>query len=160
MSKISEILEKLYKCIGAGEPRRPIAPQYVNEAVDVLQSFKVNDAKGLFYYMSAINLLNAAIKMKEYKKKLSYGFIKGKAVDIMEFIANRHNIENVRYYFNATENCLYVTVFDVVFSFHQVAKTDFILNVAAKAEPIVWPGIRLQWIAEELYLLAKEQIGL
>lgn len=156
MSKISETLEKSHKSIKEGEPRRPIAPEYVDKAVAVLRTYKVEDAEGLFYYMSANNLLNAAIKMKEYKKKLSYGFIKGKAVDIMEFIANRNDIENVRYYFNATENCLYIKLFDVVFSFHQVQKTDFILNVAAKAEPIVWPGIRLQWIAEELLVLAEE----
>ena len=39
----------------------------------------------------------------------------------------------------------------MVFSFHQVKETNQILNVAAKAEPITWPGIRLQRIAQSVF---------
>ena len=164
MSEISERISAIYSTVADDEPRRDIAPSSVDQAIHVLRNYRIEDAKGLFYYMSAISLLNAAIKMPKYRKgdcrrkEINYNFIKGKARVVVEYVIAQRDFEGVTYYYNAPERCLYVKVFDVVFSFHQVVETDFILHRAANQPHFEWPGIRLQWIAEEVFLIGKELI--
>lgn len=105
-----------------------------------------------------------AIKMKKYKtyeyknKKLTYRFIKGKARIIVECVVGKKNYNDVSCFYNNEKKCLYVKVFDVVFSFHQIDETDFILNKAAHNTPFTWPGIKLQWIAEDVFVIAKDLV--
>lgn len=159
--KDEKIKIAVYQTISEGEPRRDIAPETVSDAIHVLKSYRVQDSKGLFYYLTAINLLNAAIKMQQYRfgeyhqREISYFFIKGKARVIVECVIAKRPFDNVIYYYKPSEKCLYVKVFDVVFSFHQVEETDFVLNIAAKKPSFDWPGIKLQWIAEDVFFIGK-----
>ncbi len=105
--------------------------------------------------MSAINLLNAAIKQKEYKNELKYGFIKRKALLIAKIIISKYRYDNIRCYYDMDEKCIYIEVYGVVFSFHKIIEDPLIIETAAKAEKIVWPEIRLQRIAEPLFEIAK-----
>lgn len=156
MSEISDYIKEAYTSIRIDEERRPIASDTVDAAMDVLKSYRINDTVGLFYYLAAINLLNAAIKMKQYKKRLRYSFIKGKARVVTEYVIAKNRFDGVFYHYNKPENCLYVKVLDVVFSFHYVDETPFILGPASQTAPVEWSGIRLQILAEEIFLKAKE----
>lgn len=132
-----------------------ISREHVEEAITVLRTLSLKRARDFFYYLSAINLLNAAIKQSEYKKELGYGFIKGKALLVAKIIITRYRYDDIRYFYSIDEKCLYIDVYGVVFSFHNILEDPIIINTAAKAQTIVWPGIRLQRIAEPLYNLAK-----
>ncbi len=50
---------------------------------------------------------------------------------------------------------MFFEVFGVIFSFHQILESKLIKNVAAKNTPIQWTGIRLQRIAQNLFIYAK-----
>lgn len=62
--------------------------------------------EGFFRVLSALNLLNAAIKDKRWTSELSYGFIKGRAAILFDqWIANP--IEGVRAYYNKEEGAVF-----------------------------------------------------
>ena len=61
MSKISEHIFGLYSQL-IGDEIQPIDENVVDEAMDVINKINVTDANSLFYFLSAINLLNAAIR--------------------------------------------------------------------------------------------------
>lgn len=159
MTKISNYIEDKYSSLPANEKRHEISPMAVNTAINVVKFHYVKNEKDLFYYLAAINLLNAAIKMKKYKKSLSYRFIKGKARVITECVIARKQFKGVNFYYSAGENCLYVKVLDVIFSFHYVDETPFILNIASAMPPIKWSGIKLQIIAEDVFIKATELVS-
>lgn len=75
MSKISEYIFGLYHQL-VGDEIQPIDENVVDEAMGVINKINVTDANSLFYFLSAINLLNAAIKTEKYKSRLFYEFIK------------------------------------------------------------------------------------
>ena len=64
MSKISEHIFGLYSQL-VGDEIQPIDKKVVDEAMDVINKINVTDANSLFYFLSAINLLNAAIKTEK-----------------------------------------------------------------------------------------------
>ena len=75
MSKISEHIFGLYSQL-VGDEIQPIDENVVDEAMGVINKINVTDDNSLFYFLSAINLLNAAIKTEKYKSRLFYEFIK------------------------------------------------------------------------------------
>ena len=127
----------------------------VDEAILILRFLRINQKSDAFLYLSAINLLNAAIKQPAYKKKLGYGFIKGKALLAARIIITRMHDKSIRYYYDTEEKCLYIEVYNIVFSFHNILEDALILEKAANANKIVWPGIRLQRIAPFLFSFAR-----
>lgn len=156
MGFVSDKVSDEYKKVDLEAPAVLINRESVEEAIAILRKLKIYRTRDVFLYLSAINLLNAAIKQTEYKKELKYGFIKGKALLLARIIITRYRYDNVRYYYNTDEKCLYIEVYDVVFSFHNILEDSIIIETAAKAEKIVWPEIRLQRIATPLFELAKE----
>ena len=66
MSKISEHIFGLYSQL-VGDEIQPIDENVVDEAMGVINKINVTDDNSLFYFLSAINLLNAAIKTEKYK---------------------------------------------------------------------------------------------
>ena len=71
MSKISEHIFGLYSQL-VGDEIQPIDENVVDEAMGVINKINVTDDNSLFYFLSAINLLNAAIKTEKYKSRLFY----------------------------------------------------------------------------------------
>lgn len=69
MSKISEHIFGLYSQL-VGDEIQPIDENVVDEAMGVINKINVTDDNSLFYFLSAINLLNAAIKTEKYKSRL------------------------------------------------------------------------------------------
>ena len=149
------IVEVLYN--QSGRKRCQIDNTIVEEAIYMVNNFQVNTPISLFYYLSALNLLNAAIKRNAHKAKLSYEIIKGKVVEIVDYVyTNKARFDNISFYYDKSDICLYINAFDVIFSFHQVIETPIIIQ-ASQFEPIEWKGIRLQQIAQPLFMYAKKE---
>lgn len=138
------------------EPMKEITDKEIKSAKKILYRFNaIYDTNHLFLVLSAINLLNAAIKKKEYKKKLGYSLIKTKASLLLELLIKGDSMNCVTYYYNAEEKCMYVKVYGVIFSFHNISESDIILNTAPQ-NIIEWTGIKLQAIPIEVFELAKK----
>ncbi len=108
-----------------------------------------------FRVLSALNLLNAAIKDKRWKSELSYGFIKGRAAQLFDqWIANP--VDDVKAYYNVGEGAVFFDVDGVIFSYHRIGLSKRIRSFiySAANSPIEWAGMRLQKIPVELFDLA------
>ena len=112
-----------------------------------------------FCIFACLNLLNSAIKLPEWKKKLTYEFIKGNAARVFAgYIL--HPVDGVQAYYAIDERCVYFKVYGVVFSFHHIPCNGLIRSYVAspKNVPLKWSGIRLQKIAcEVLDIIAPAQ---
>ncbi|MDA3808848.1 MAG: hypothetical protein PF518_00825 [Spirochaetaceae bacterium] len=109
----------------------------------------------LFELLLSLNLLNAAIKSKTYKKRISYGLIKSRAAQLFELlIQNEIGNKNISFFINLIEKCAYVEMRGLQFSYHQISLKNIIKDFSLSEENIVkpWRGIRLQKIAAELYV--------
>ncbi len=119
-----------------------------------------NNQDDVFAVLSALNLLNAAIKDKRWKHQLSYGFIKGRAAALCDQWIESP-IHGVAAYYDQTEQAVFFDVGGVIFSYHYIQMSEriwsFIRSSANK--PIVWAGIRLQMIPVELFELAMASRG-
>ena len=108
-----------------------------------------------FRALSALNLLNSAIKDKRWRRQLSYAFIKGRATDLFEGWI-RNPVQGVKAYYDGKERAVFFEIDGVVFSYHNIRLSDttraFIRSAANRH--IEWPGIRLQKIPVELFDLA------
>ena len=62
-----------------------------------------------FKALSALNLLNSAIKDNRWKRELTYGFIKGRASELFDtWISNP--VEGVKAYYNGQERAVFFEV--------------------------------------------------
>lgn len=135
------------------KPVKDITEVEIKKAKDILSKLEIIlSANHLFLVLASINLLNAAIKKKHYKNKLSYFIIKTKATYVLELLIKSESMDNTSYYYNNEEKCMYVKVHGVIFSFHNIYESDIILNNNS-LERIDWTGIRLQKIAVEVFEL-------
>ena len=151
MNEISNSVIELYNQLGQGESMS-INEEMVKKAINVVLYLHPKNEDEVFLILCALNLLNAAIKTELFKDNLSYDLIKTNAAKLVAVFDVLKN-DDVSYYYNKDEYCLYLKYGDVVFSFHHVPLTSEILK-ASFASPISWPGIRLQKIAQPLMNLA------
>ena len=157
MSTISDHIFSLYNQLKENEIQH-IDDYVVDEAVSVINNTKPTDTNSLFYILTAINLLNAAIKLERHKSQLFYGFIKSKVSKLADaYLNNAEMFEDVSVYYDNNQKCIYFDVYGVIFSFHQIQESKLIKTVASNNQPIIWAGIRLQRIAQNVFLYAKEQ---
>ncbi|MGL5980680.1 MAG: hypothetical protein ACRCZY_07390 [Phocaeicola sp.] len=130
----------------------------INEAMKCTKE-EIKTKNDSFLVLSSLNLLNAAVKIEEHKKQVSYSFIKPAISRLVQYCikSQEHNlIDEICY--DAKIKCMYLRCFDIQFSFHYINTSyidpdilEFISNKSA-----IWDGIRLQPIALELYQLAKD----
>ena len=109
----------------------------------------------LFALLLSLNLLNAAVKRKAYKERISYGLIKSRAAKLFKLlIQNETGNKNILFYINLKEKCAYVEMRGLQFSFHQIALNGILGDFSLSVENIVkpWREIQLQKIAAELYV--------
>ena len=151
MNEISNSVIELYDQLGQRESMS-INEEMVKKAINIVLYLHPKNEDEVFLMLCALNLLNAAIKTELFKDNLSYDLIKTNAAKLVAVIDALKN-NDVSYYYNKDEYCLYLKYGDVVFSFHHVPLTSEILK-ASFASPISWPGIRLQKIAQPLMNLA------
>ena len=130
----------------------------IDEATQYIQQ-DVQSKNDVFIKLCALNLLNAAIKDKEYKKELSYGYIKPRVSRLVNFLASHfENGYADELYYDAQGQCMYIRCYGIQFSFHNIIVTKEISIFAnsEKNNPVEWDGIRLQPISKDLFLLAKD----
>lgn len=167
MSEPLNYISELYKNVDDEGPIPLIENTVVEEAIAVVKdmSFKETESlvpvDSLFYYLSALALLNAAIK-HQYKGRIHYGFIKLNAKKVAEYVINhKEEYTEASVYYRKEEKkencCLFLKVHDVVFSFHHIEEDDTILS-AVEFEPIEWTGIKLKYIAQPLFLYARDTV--
>lgn len=146
-NEISGLISEWLQTISEGQTISFDA-ELVNKAVNIVLFLHPKKEDEVFLLLCALNLLNAAIKTESYKDKLSYDLIKSNAARLVTVIDNLKK-DSISYYYNKEECCLYFEFSGIVFSFHHVPLTSEILK-ASFANPITWPGIRLQKIAHSL----------
>lgn len=154
MSEVSYHINRILLSLEKYDSRH-IDSSVVEDAILVIKELHFNDSLSLFYYLSALTLLNAAIKLKVFPK-LHYAFIKNNARVAAERIIEHHEqYPDIYVYYSVQEKCLFFQVFDVIFSYHHVEETPLIIQ-ASQFKTIVWKGIRLRPIAQPFYLYAKQ----
>jgi len=130
----------------------PISEESVKDAIRCIDDFELNNSESMFTIVAALNLLNASVKKDNLKSSLYYAYIKTNVSKVADYyLSNKDKFEGVTVYYEKLRYCFYFNIFDVVFSFHQIKETNLIVNVAANSEPITWPGIRLQRIAQSVF---------
>ncbi len=72
-----QMVERIYR-ENENMTDRGIDEMVITEALGVATE-ECDTQEGFFRVLSALNLLNSAIKDKRWKRQLSYGFIKGRA---------------------------------------------------------------------------------
>lgn len=146
---IADLISELNARIANGETF-DIDTTSVSKALAMVENPVVHSDADVLAYLSALNLLNAAIKKAEYKQQLSYGIIKTRAAALLAKI-DAIKGSSISYYYNPNEHCLYYKYGEVVFSFHNVPLIPEMLK-ASRSTPIKWGGIRLQQIAQPLFM--------
>lgn len=132
--------------------------ELIDEAKQYIQR-EVQNKKDVFVKLCSLNLLNAAIKDKEYKKELSYGYIKPCVSRLVNFLVSHSENRYVdELYYDAPDQCIYIRCYGIQFSFHNITVTKEIATFADSElnVPVKWDGIRLQPISEDLFFLAKD----
>lgn len=151
MSKASDYIMQLYNNC-AEDTILLISEDAVKKALDYVKNYQVKDADSLFVVIASLNLLNAETKTDELKEFFYQGFIKSTVSKVADtVISNQEKFNDVSIYYDKNRKCLYFSIFEVVFSFHYLKETKYIVEIAANAEPIIWPGIRLQRIAQPIF---------
>ena len=129
MNEISNNVIELYNQLGQGESMS-INEEMVKKAINVVLYLHPKNEDEVFLMLCALNLLNAAIKTELFKDNLSYDLIKTNAAKLVAVIDALKN-NDVSYYYNKDEYCLYLKYGDVVFSFHHVPLTSEILKASS-----------------------------
>lgn len=148
-----QMVENLYKQY-ENRTDKGLDEMIITEALGVATE-RCGDKNGFFRVLSALNLLNAAIKDQRWKRQLSYGFIKGRAAKLFDqWIASP--VDGVKAYYNKSEGAVFFKVDGIVFSYHRIAFSERIKSFihSAANKPIEWGGVRLQKIPVELFDLA------
>lgn len=134
------------------------------DAKVVLLTTPKNDTE-LLNVLVAMNLINAALKRKEFKSKekyalIHYGMLKPKVSRLFHNIIMNREDFNIAFYINPKQKCAYIEIKDLQFSFHNITINET-LKVFVESDlnnPKEWKGVRLQKIAGELfdYIIKKE----
>ena len=147
MNEVGNYVINLYSQMAEGD-NMPISEEFVNKALNIVIYIHPNNEDEVFLKLCALNLLNAAIKTDSFKDYLSYDLIMSNAAKMIAVIDNL-NKKGITYYYDKDESRLYFRLAGIVFGFHHAPLTGEILK-ASFANPIIWPGIRLQKIAQPL----------
>lgn len=113
----------------------------------------------LLLVAASMNLINAALKRKEYKSKekdaiIHYGMLKPKVSRLLNYMLEIDILNfDCNFYINASEHCAYIEIEGLQFSFHNITITENlrVFVNSEKNKPKPWKGIRLQKIAGELF---------
>ena len=149
MNNIKDYILNIYNGLQENEVL-PISNDSIKDAIRHIEVFSLKDSKNLFVIVAALNLLSADAK-KNVKTNLYYSYIKSNVSKVADYVISNKNIfPDASVYYDKNQRCFYFNVFEVIFSFHQVKETEKILE-AANYDPIIWPGIRLQRIAQTIF---------
>lgn len=105
-----------------------------------------------------MNLINAALKRKEYKSNekdalVYYGLLKPYVSKLFNNILDNRQKFEIDFYINHQENCAYIEIEGLQFSFHSIAIDESLKTFISSPlnNPKPWKSIRLQKIAGALF---------
>lgn len=114
--------------------------------------------KELFQILCSMNLINAALKSKEFNDEIYYGMLKPKVSMLLEYIIENNSDFTIEIYVDDSKYCAYIELYNLQFSFHNISIGEklkgFIKSPLNK--PVNWKGLRLQKIAGELFEYSKK----
>lgn len=140
-----QMVENLYK-INENRTDKCLDDMIITEALGVATGH-CEDKDDFFRVLSALNLLNAAIKDKRWKSELSYGFIKGRVAQLFDqWIA--HPVDDVKAYYNEIEGAVFFDVDGVVFSYKRINRSVFECMVTDS---------QYQIVSTELHMLCEKR---
>jgi hypothetical protein len=121
---------------------------------------KILNSIDTFHILCSLNLLNSAIKSKEYSSMIHYGGIKNNVSRVLKKIILNEQIKLVDNFWidTAKNNCVYFETFGVQFSFHSIIIKDEVIEEFVHSKKNIirdWKGVRMQFIAPELFQLAN-----
>ncbi len=160
-------LKKIIQLSSSDDHKSEITSDKLIQAKTILLTTPSNN-KELIKVLVAMNLINAALKLKEFKSKkgdkdalIYYGFLKPRVSSLFHnLIVNRQNFD-IDFYINQQEKCAYIEIQGLQFSYHNITIDEtlklFINSPLNNPKP--WKEVRLQKIAGELfdYITNKEE---
>lgn len=163
MSELDQIIQLSYDDTHITE----ITVDKIADAKVILLTTPKNNRE-LLKVLVAMNLINAALKLKEFKTKekdalIHYGLLKPRVSRILHHLIDKRQKFEIDFYINQQEQCAYIEVEGLQFSFHNITIDEslkaFINSPLNKPKP--WKGVRLQKIAGELfdYMTKKEALN-
>ena len=139
------------------QQRLPVNAELVYEAASVVEHlFPPQDTDEAFRILTALNLLNTAVKLPWGAQMVTYAYIKGYAA-CMFVVQAYKQLPSLYIYLDDADDVAYFRVYGVQISFHHLVRTPELAEVLliANNSPQRWDGLRLQLIAVELFRLAN-----
>jgi len=153
MSELDRIIELSYDDIHITE----ITIDKIVDAKVVLLTTPKNN-KELLKVLVAMNLINAALKRKEFRTEekdalIQYGMLKPRVSRLFKDILDNRSKFDIDFYIKTKDNCAYIEINGLQFSFHNITinKTLKVFVDSDLNNPKEWQGVRLQKIAGELF---------
>ena len=157
MKKIEEYILGIYNKLPEGDSQL-ISEDSVKDAIRYIDAFDLSDSRNLFVVVAALNLLNADVKRGNLKSSLYYGYIKSNVGKVADYVvSHKKDFEDTSVYYDKNQRCFYFNILGIIFSFHQITENARVLE-ATNNNPIIWPGIRLQRIAQSVFEYAVNVI--
>lgn len=153
MSELDQIIQLSYDDTHITE----ITLDKITDAKSIILKTPQNNTE-LLKILVAMNLINAALKRKEYRTKdkkatVYYGMLKPRVSRLFHNLIDNRQKFDIDFYINQQDKCAYIEIEGLQFSFHNIIM-DEPLKVFIKSHvnnPKPWKGIRLQKIAGELF---------
>ena len=139
------------------QPRQTVTPQLVYQAAaTVEQLFPPKDTDEAFRTLTALNLLNTAVKLPWGALMVTYDYIKGFAACLFTALAYTQ-LPGVSIYWDRQDDVAYFRIYGVQISFHHVTRLADFAGVLplVNHEPQQWDGLRLQRVSVELFRMAN-----
>lgn len=123
-SKSDSALEKIFDQAKDDNFRTEISIADVIYAQEIINRNIYSESE-ILYVVSAINLLNSAIKRREFKKIISYSQIKGHVTRLLTYLisVDRRKFD-IDLFINPEEKCAYIGVSGLQFSFHYITISE------------------------------------
>jgi len=149
-------LQKIIQLSNFKESKTSINVQQVTLAKKIINT-RPSSTKELFLILSAMNLINAAIKTKEFKCEIYYGMLKQHLSKLLVNVLDNEQLKfDAQIYIDRAQNCVYIEIYGLQYSFHNITiyeQLDNFVN-SPQNKPAIWKEIPLQKMAAELFIYA------
>lgn len=149
---MTDLLE-IIKLSENDEFKTTVTIHQITEAKKIINKRPIS-ISNLFQVLCAMNLINAALKKKEFKQEVYYGMLKPKVSKLLRYVLENDQLKfDIKFYINSSEYCAYIEVYGLQFSFHNITIDEQLKEFidSPKNKPKAWKGVRLQKIAGELF---------
>lgn len=146
-------LSKIIELTKLEEFKTTITYEQIIQAKDIINS-SPKSTEDLLLILCSMNLINSAIKRKEYKEVIHYGILKPKVSKLLIYLLENNDPNlDVQFYINESQKCAYIENNGLQFSFHNITIYEKLKHFISSSlnKPADWKGIPLQKIAGELF---------